>query len=365
MALPVPPGEAGAPHVPVLLGEVLEALAPLEGAVVVDATFGAGGYSRAILDGGAARVIGIDRDPTALALGAGLELEAEGRLVLVESPFDRLDAVVAEVLGRDGTPGRTLGGDETRVEGVVLDIGVSSMQLDRAERGFSFQQDGPLDMRMGRTGPNAADIVNTAEEAELVAILRAYGEERQARRIARAVIATRAEAAFERTGQLAACVAGVLPAPRPGQLHPATRSFQALRIAVNDELGQLVRALHAAERVLAPGGRLAVVTFHSLEDRIVKRFLQHGSGRAGQGSRHAPAEAAVVPRWERPARAGEAGEAELAANPRARSARLRAARRTEAPALEAALDDALLGLPEAPVAADFARRAARLAGERT
>jgi 16S rRNA (cytosine1402-N4)-methyltransferase len=332
-------------HIPVLGGAVLAALAPLEGASVIDATFGAGGYARAFLDAGAARVVGIDRDPAALAIGRAMA-EAEPRLSLVEATFDRLDAVAAEA--------------GVAPDAVALDVGVSSMQLDEAARGFSFAHDGPLDMRMGPEGPTAADVVNAAGAEELADILFAFGEERASRRIARAIVAAREEAPIETTGRLARLVARCLPRPKPGQPHPATRSFQALRIAVNDELGQLVRALAAAERALPEGGRLAVVTFHSLEDRIVKRFLQHGSGRGGRGSRHEPAAEPEPPRWRRPAKAVEPDEAETAANPRARSARLRAAVRADAPAREP--DPAALGLPRAPLAADLADRAGARGG---
>lgn len=330
--------EAPAPHVPVLLAEVLEALEPIRGGVFVDATFGAGGYARALLERGAAQVIGIDRDPRALAAGRALAEANPGRLVLVEGEFAELDRIA-----RDHA--------RAPVAGVVLDLGVSSMQLDEAGRGFSFQRDGPLDMRMGGAGPSAADLVNRAEEGALAAILRQLGEERAARRIARTVVAARAQAPILRTGELAGLVAGCLPRPKPGQIHPATRTFQALRIAVNDELGQLVRALDAAERLLGSGGRLAVVTFHSLEDRIAKRYFRIASGREGQGSRHAPMPAPPpAPRY-RDVREATPGAAELAANPRARSARLRAGWRTEAPA--AAIDPARLGLPEVPPAAEL------------
>jgi 16S rRNA (cytosine1402-N4)-methyltransferase len=322
-----------APHIPVLLDEVMAALAPVEGGIFVDGTFGAGGYSRALLERGAAQVIAIDRDPEALVHGAPLAVEAAGRLVLVEGVFAELDRIA----------GANAAGP---VAGVVLDVGVSSMQLDEAERGFSFSRDGPLDMRMARAGTSAAELVNRASERSLADILHHLGEERAARRIARAVVAARAEAPITRTGRLAEIVSGCLPRPRPGQVHPATRTFQALRIAVNDELGQLVRALQASEAVLAPGGRLAVVTFHSLEDRIVKRYLQAASGQEGQGSRHAPARPVPPPRYRRPARAVQAGAAETARNPRARSARLRSAVRTEAPARP--VDPARLGLPRLP-----------------
>ncbi|MEM6680368.1 MAG: 16S rRNA (cytosine(1402)-N(4))-methyltransferase RsmH [Pseudomonadota bacterium] len=338
---------ADAPHIPVLLSPVLDALAPLEGAVVIDGTFGAGGYTRAILAAGAARVIGIDRDPRALALGRAMATE-EPRLTLIEAGFDRLDAVAEEA--------------GVVPDAVVLDIGVSSMQLDEADRGFSFMRDGPLDMRMADDGPTAADIVNTAEAEELADILHHFGEERAARRIARAIVAARAEAPIETTLALAEVVAGCLPRAKPGQIHPATRSFQGLRIAVNDELGQLVRALAAAEQVLGVGGRLVVVSFHSLEDRIVKRFFQTGAGQGAGGSRHLPAAEPEPARWARPAKPVAASEAEIAANPRARSARLRAGCRTAAPART--VDARALGQPIAPVAADFERRALRRASSR-
>jgi 16S rRNA (cytosine1402-N4)-methyltransferase len=330
-------------HIPVLLDEVLAALAPLAGATVIDGTFGAGGYARAMLRAGAARVIGIDRDPEALGR-AGV---SDPRLTLIEGRFGELDR-----LAEDFAP----------VDAVVLDIGVSSMQLDQAERGFSFQQDGPLDMRMSgagpHAGPSAADLVNRADEAELADILYDFGEDRAARRIARAIVRAREAAPITRTGQLAEIVAAALPRLRPrpgqGQVHPATRAFQALRIAVNDELGELARGLAAAERVLAPGGRLAVVTFHSLEDRIVKRYLQAASATAAGGSRHAPARALPPPRFAPPAGPVGPGAAELARNPRARSARLRSAVRTDAAPV--ALDAAALGLPAAPLAGDILGR---------
>ena len=320
-------------HTPVLLEAVMEAAAPVAGAVVVDATFGAGGYSRAFLQAGAEHVLALDRDPGAVARGQAVARDWPGRFTLVEADFARLEAVVAAHAPR-------------APDAVVFDIGVSSMQLDRAERGFSFRAEGPLDMRMGDTGPTAAEIVNTAPESALADILHFYGEERAARRIARAIARARDAEPVETTGQLAEIVAGALPPARPGQVHPATRSFQALRIAVNDELGQLVAALNAAERVLPAGGRLAVVTFHSLEDRIVKRFFQLGAGRGGGGSRHRPEVTPPAPRWGRPARPRVPDAAETAANPRARSARLRAGVRTDAPAL--ALGGEALGLPVLP-----------------
>lgn len=327
-----------APHIPVLLNEVLEALAPVEGGIFIDGTFGAGGYTCALLERGAAQVIAIDRDPEALAAGAMLAEASGGRLILVDGVFAEMDRIAeAHAAGP--------------VSGIVLDIGVSSMQIDRAERGFSFMRDGPLDMRMAMDGPTAGDLVNGAGESGLADIIYYFGEDRAARRIARTIIAARADAPIKRTGRLAEIVAGCMPRQRPGQNHPATRTFQALRIAVNDELGQLVRALDASESVLAPGGRFAIVTFHSLEDRIVKRYFRIASGQDGQGSRHGPARRGPPPRYLRPARAVQAGEAEIALNPRARSARLRAAVRTDKPAVLA--DPARLGLPPAPPLADL------------
>jgi 16S rRNA (cytosine1402-N4)-methyltransferase len=320
-----------APHVPVLLAEVMAALDPGRGGSFLDGTFGAGGYTRALLEGGATRVVAIDRDPDAIARGRDLAERYAPRLTLVEARFGALDAVAEQ---EGALP----------LAGVTLDIGVSSMQLDEAQRGFSFLRDGPLDMRMEQRGPSAADLVNGASEAELADILFHYGEERAARRIARAIVAARAEAPIETTGRLAAIIASVMPPQRPGQPNPATRSFQALRIAVNDELGELVRALEAAERALGEGGVLAVVTFHSLEDRIVKRFLQLRGGRAPRGSRHAPEAPETLPRFELTTRrAAEPTAEEVARNPRARSAKLRAARRTAAPAGPVPVRD--LGLP--------------------
>jgi 16S rRNA (cytosine1402-N4)-methyltransferase len=334
-------GETALPaalHIPVLLEEVMEALAPIGGGVFIDGTFGAGGYSQALLERGAAQVIAIDRDPEALAAGAAMAEASGGRLVLVGGVFAEMDQIAAEHATGP-------------VDGVVLDIGVSSMQIDQAGRGFSFMRDGPLDMRMAQDGPSASDLVNRAGESALADIIYHLGEDRAARRIARTIVAARAEEPITRTGRLAEIVAGCLPRQRPGQIHPATRTFQALRIAVNDELGQLVRALEAAEAVLAPGGRFAVVTFHSLEDRIAKRYFQIASGQEGQGSRHGPVRQGPPPRYQRPARAIQAGKAEITRNPRARSARLRAAVRTEAPAIR--VDPARLGLPPAPPIADL------------
>lgn len=329
-----------ASHVPVLLGPVCAALTPIAGRVIVDGTFGAGGYSRAFLEEDAATIIAIDRDPTALSAAAGWAAR-ETRLHLVEGAF----ADLAEIVRDAGY---------TSVDAVVLDIGVSSMQLDQAGRGFSFLRDGPLDMRMSGAGPSAADLVNRLEADTLADVIYGYGEDRAARRIARAIVAERAGGPITRTVQLAGIIAGVLPRPRPGQVHPATRTFQALRIAVNDELGQLVSALAAAEEVLAPGGVLAVVTFHSLEDRIVKRFLQTASATSESGSRHAPARTLPPPRFERPAKAVAAAAREVENNPRARSARLRWAVRTDRPAL--APDARALGLPVIPALEREVRR---------
>lgn len=313
-----------APHAPVLLAEVLEALRPQPGEVMIDATFGAGGYTRAILKTGA-RVVGLDRDPTVQPHADAVAADFPQQFQLVRTPFSGLSEAF-EGAGAD------------RLDGAVFDIGVSSMQLDQAERGFSFMRDGPLDMRMSANsdhgGETAADIVNTWDHGPLAHIFKLYGEERQSGRVATAILRRRAEQSFTRTLDLAEVVEKALGGRRGAPIHPATRVFQALRIAVNDELGELTRGLEAAEATLSPGGRLAVVTFHSLEDRIVKAFLTERTGNAPAGSRHAPV--AVDPR--RPSfdlrfkGAREAGEAERLANPRARSAKLRAAVRTEAPA---------------------------------
>jgi 16S rRNA (cytosine1402-N4)-methyltransferase len=350
-----PAGSAPASaHIPVLLDEVLAALALPGARLAVDGTFGAGGYTRAMLAAEPGlRVVGIDRDPSAIAAGAGHVAEACGRLRLVPGRFGELDALLAGIGQGETGQGEIGQGEfgEGRADRVVLDIGVSSMQLDQPERGFSFRHDGPLDMRMGADGPSAADIVNIAEESVLADIVYHYGEERRARAVARTIIEARRRGRIETTAQLADLVAGVVRAEPGSGIHPATRTFQGLRIAVNDELGELVRALHAAERALRPGGRLAVVTFHSLEDRIVKQFFAARSGRASQGSRHLPG---GLPGAE-PVRSFQLvtkgpvlpGEAETARNPRARSAKLRAAERTEAPA-PAPLDAirTLASLPE-------------------
>ena len=306
-------------HVPVLIDEVIAALAIHDGNVAVDGTFGAGGYTRAMLSAGAGRVIGFDRDPDAIAAGPSLVPDAveEGRLTLIEERFSQMDRVLAE---------RGIGA----VDAIALDIGVSSMQIDQAERGFSFQADGPLDMRMDQSGPTAAEFLNQADEAEIARVLREYGEEPRARTIARAIVARRPIA---RTGELAAIVRRATGF-RPGQKSdPATRTFQAIRIHLNAELEELEEGLAAAERALRPGGRLAVVTFHSLEDRIVKRFFRERSGGKPAGSRHRPELVdSTEPTFERVAKPVSPTERELAANPRCRSARLRSAVRTTAPA---------------------------------
>jgi len=309
-----------APHVSVLLAEVVEALAPRPGGVYLDGTFGAGGYSRALLaQAEGCRVVAIDRDPTAAVRGRALEVEAAGRFTFLSARFGDMDAALGD--GAAGT-----------LDGVALDIGVSSMQIDEAERGFSFAKDGPLDMRMERAGPSAADLVNDTAEEDLADLIFRYGEERLSRRIARAICAARRVTPITRTAQLADLVRSVVPR-HPDGIDPATRTFQALRIAVNDELGELARGLAAAERLLAPGGRLAVVTFHSLEDREVKEFMKRRAGAAANPSRHlpsagdgpAPSFTLVHRRALRP------GPEETAVNPRSRSARLRVAERTAAP----------------------------------
>ena len=313
-------------HVPVMLREVLETLAPRAGATYLDATFGGGGYASAILDAadGACTLWAIDRDPDAIARGAELAARHPGRLHLLHGSFADMVSLLA-------------GSGVAALDGIVLDLGVSSFQLDDPERGFSFRADGPLDMRMDRQGRTAADLVNSLSEQDLADTLFQLGEERQSRRIARAIVAERALAPILTTGRLASVIRSVMPADRPKAgvkvLHPATRSFQALRIRVNDELGQIERALAAAAGMLAPGGRLVVVSFHSLEDRLVKRFMIDVSGRAPSPSRHHPGGLApradsafrlITPKALRP------DSAETAHNPRARSARLRALERLSA-----------------------------------
>ena len=306
------------PHIPVLLTEVVQTLTPQDGDIMVDGTFGAGGYSLALLERAGIRVFGIDRDPSAIAAGLRLPQAADGRLSVIEGRYGDMDLLLPQA-------------GITRVDGIALDIGVSSMQIDQAERGFSFAKDGPLDMRMEQSGPSAADVVNTASEAELADIIYHLGEEKYARRVARAIVAARLDTPFTRTLQLANVIRGAVRKSGDG-IDPSTRTFQALRIHVNDELGELERGLEAAERLLAPGGRLAVVTFHSLEDRVVKTFLKKRSGDMPAPSRHLPAQAAgPAPTFSLISRKAIApSDAECRANPRARSAKLRAALRTDA-----------------------------------
>ena len=314
------------PHIPVLLAPLLRAVAPVTG-VWVDGTFGAGGYARGLIEAGAEKVIGIDRDPLAHEMAASWLPEFEGRIELHRANFAEMDEIAYGV------------------DGVVLDLGVSSMQLDLAERGFSFMRDGPLDMRMGQDGPSAADIVNTADEFDIADILYTYGEERASRRIAKAIVAARKVAPITRTLELTRIVESCLPRPKPGQSHPATRSFQALRIAVNDEYGALMQGLMAAERALKPGGLLAVVSFHSVEDRMVKRFLQARGGQSGRANRYAPEIEAETPAFKIVTRkAVGPDDDELAVNPRSRSAKLRVARRTDAPAGD--IDAGQIALPQ-------------------
>ena len=318
----------GRPHIPVLVSEVLGALFPNGPApdpgtaqTIIDGTFGAGGYTRAILALPGVNVVAIDRDPTAIDAGQAVVEEFASRLTLLPGRFGDLDALAREA-GHDS------------VDGVVLDIGVSSMQLDQAERGFSFQTDGPLDMRMSREGPSAADVVNTMDEEDLANVLYELGEERKSRAVARAIVKRREEKPFERTGDLVSVVSRAVGGRKDDGRNPATRTFQALRIHVNDELGELKRGLEAAERILKPGGRLVVVTFHSLEDRIVKRFFAERSGKTEGTSRH-------MPQTNRNVRAESfrilnlrpltPEKGELDVNPRARSARLRSGVRTDAP----------------------------------
>ncbi len=315
------------PHIPVLIDAILRECAPVSG-LWLDGTLGAGGYTRALLAAGADCVIGVDRDPLALQMAESWAGAYGDRVRLVAGTFSDLDELAGEPL-----------------DGVVLDLGVSSMQLDQAERGFSFMKDGPLDMRMSQAGPSAADLVNSADEGVLADILYHYGEERASRRIAHAIVAARAMEPITTTARLAEIVAKCLPRPKPGQSHPATRSFQAIRIAVNTEFQELAEGLNAAERALKPGGLLAVVTFHSLEDRIVKRFFQLASGHEANANRYAPAKADTEARFAMVTRKAVAPDAdEVARNPRARSAKLRVGRRTDAPAKT--LAPAELGLPE-------------------
>ncbi|MBA85139.1 16S rRNA (cytosine(1402)-N(4))-methyltransferase RsmH [Thalassobius sp. S69A] len=316
--------DADNPHIPVLLRPLLKAVAPVSG-VWLDGTFGAGGYTRGLLAAGADKVIGVDRDPLAFEMAAPWIGEYGDRLELVQGVFSKLDEYASDL------------------DGVVLDLGVSSMQLDLAERGFSFMKDGPLDMRMSQSGPTAADIVNTASETELADILFTFGEERASRRIARAIVQDRDAQPFTTTLQLAGLIERLLPRKKPGQSHPATRSFQALRIAVNAEYDELIGGLEAAERALKPGGKLAVVTFHSIEDRMVKRFFQGRAGSAG-GNRYAPEVQAEPAQFEQVTRkAIGPDDQELAENPRSRSAKLRVGIRTDARA--GVTDRKKLGMP--------------------
>ncbi|SHF38673.1 16S rRNA (cytosine1402-N4)-methyltransferase [Loktanella atrilutea] len=311
-----------APHIPVLIDAIITACAPIQG-TWLDGTFGAGGYTRRLLDAGAERVIAVDRDPLAFQMAADWIGDYGDRIVPVAGEFSKLDQY-----------GEGL-------DGVVLDLGVSSMQLDLAERGFSFMRDGPLDMRMSQSGPSAADLVNTKDEAELADIIYLYGEERASRRIARAIVAARP---VTTTAQLARIVESCLPRAKPNQSHPATRTFQALRIAVNDEYGELASGMEAAERALKPGGQLAVVTFHSVEDRMAKRFIQTRSATTPNANRYAPVLESITPAFtQRTRKAIVASKEEVAVNPRSRSAKLRVAIRTDAPAQP--MDRKDMGMP--------------------
>jgi 16S rRNA (cytosine1402-N4)-methyltransferase len=313
---------ASDPHIPVLIRPLIRAVSPVSG-IWLDGTFGAGGYTRALLEAGADKVIGVDRDPLAFEMAKPWIGDFGDRIEFVQGTFSEMDQYAQNL------------------DGVVLDLGVSSMQLDLAERGFSFMKEGPLDMRMSQSGTSAADLCNELEEEELADIIYLYGEERASRRIAKAIVKARP---LTTTLQLAKIVESCLPRPKPGQSHPATRTFQALRIAVNDEYGQLAEGLMAAERALKPGGLLAVVTFHSVEDRMTKRFFQSRSGRTANANRYAPELAQEKPAFEMvEKKAIGPDQQELAENPRSRSAKLRVARRTDAPAGE--MDRKALGMP--------------------
>lgn len=328
------PADKHSRHVPVLISEVLETLQPRNGETYVDGTFGAGGYSRAILEKADCFVLALDRDPNAVRGAASLVAQFPDRLKIVETPFSQMeDAVGAQLPGKP-------------IDGVVLDIGVSSMQLDDAERGFSFQSDGPLDMRMSSSGMSAADFLNSADDEEIANVIYTYGEEHRSRAIARAIVKRRAEVPFSRTLELAEVVSRVFHGRKVDGRHPATRTFQALRIFVNDELGELATVLSAAERILRPGGRLVVVSFHSLEDRIVKKFLAERSGKSAGASRHLPPELikSAEPSFRLVnSRPLTPSKGELEMNPRSRSARLRAAVRTDAGAWPLDLDQ--MGVP--------------------
>ncbi|WP_138922957.1 16S rRNA (cytosine(1402)-N(4))-methyltransferase RsmH [Sulfitobacter sp. BSw21498] len=314
-----------APHTPVLLRPLLAAVAPVSGRWL-DGTFGAGGYTRGLLDAGAAQVVAVDRDPLAFEMAQAWAGDYGDKIVMQRGVFSKMDDYAQDL------------------DGIVLDLGVSSMQLDLAERGFSFMRDGPLDMRMSQDGPSAADIVNEAEEEMIANILFQYGEERASRRIAKAIVRAREDALITTTLTLAGLVEGCLPRSKPGQSHPATRSFQALRIAVNNEYGELFNGLMAAERALKPGGQLAVVTFHSVEDRMVKRFLTARAGAGGNANRFAPEIDAPAPQFKILKRKAIGPDAqELDENPRSRSAKLRVAVRTDAPA--GSIDGRALGMP--------------------
>ncbi|UWQ40257.1 16S rRNA (cytosine(1402)-N(4))-methyltransferase RsmH [Leisingera aquaemixtae] len=303
---------ANGPHIPVLLRPLLQAVAPVTGRWL-DGTFGAGGYTRGLLDAGAEQVIGVDRDPLAFELAKPWAGQYGDRLILQQGVFSRMDEYAQDL------------------DGVVLDLGVSSMQLDLAERGFSFMKDGPLDMRMSQSGPSAADLIAELTEAQIADILFHYGEERASRRIAKAIVREREIEPITTTLRLAGIIESCLPRPKPGQSHPATRSFQGLRIAVNAEYEELFEGLLAAERALKPGGLLAVVTFHSVEDRMVKRFFQHRAGKTGRANRYAPEQEETPAQFELVTRkAVGPDDQELAENPRSRSARLRVGRRTDA-----------------------------------
>lgn len=325
MAAAAQTARSAAPHIPVLLRPLLAAVSPVSG-VWLDGTFGAGGYTRALLEAGAERVIAVDRDPLAFEMAAVWADDYGDRITMQQGVFSKMDEYASDL------------------DGVVLDLGVSSMQIDQAERGFSFMKDGPLDMRMSQEGPSAADIVNEADEETIADILFQYGEERASRRIAKAIVKVRAEVPITTTMELVRIIEGCLPRPKPGQSHPATRSFQALRIAVNDEYGELFQGLMAAERALKPGGQLAVVTFHSVEDRMVKRFLTARSGGGGNANRFAPETQREAPQFRVEKRKAIGPDAEeLADNPRSRSAKLRVAVRTVAPSGK--IDAKSIGMP--------------------
>lgn len=326
-------------HIPVMLTDVLEALRPKDGGLYVDGTFGAGGYTSAILGSADCAVLAIDRDPNAILRGRDLQSKFAGRLTLIEGCFGDMARLVRE-LGHDA------------VDGVVLDLGVSSMQLDEAERGFSFQKDGPLDMRMSGQGLSAADVVNTFDELDLARIIAVYGDEKRARAVAKAIVMARNETQFERTLTLAGVVERVIGRRPQDRIHPATRTFQALRIFVNDELGQLAHGLSDAEALLREDGVLAAVAFHSLEDRLVKRFFTARTGRAARANRFMPERNETAPSFREIAhKARKASLAEAEINPRARSAKLRAAERTSAPVIP--LDYTALGIARMPSMAEM------------